>query len=104
MPPRFGGTGALLDGAPEADVLFLAHRGLEGFAHFEDFLAGSLVGSTIRLRFTRVPRHEVPSDREGRARWLLGQWQRLDAFVSERRGDSGGRTPRLGTSPGSHRA
>lgn len=95
MPPRFGGTGALLDGAPEADVLFLAHRGLEGFAHFEDFLAGSLVGSTIRLRFTRVPRHEVPTDREGRARWLLHEWQRLDAFVSEGRGGSDGGVTQL---------
>lgn len=84
LPPRLGGTNALLDGAPEADVLLLAHRGLEGFAHFEDFLAGSLVGTTIHLRFWRVPRAEIPDDREGRARWLLGEWQRVDAFVGSR--------------------
>jgi 1-acyl-sn-glycerol-3-phosphate acyltransferase len=85
MPPRFGGASALLDGAPEADVLLLAHRGLEGFAHFGDFLAGSLVGTTIHLRFWRVPRAEVPTDREGRARWLLREWRRVDAFVAEGR-------------------
>jgi 1-acyl-sn-glycerol-3-phosphate acyltransferase len=85
MPPRFGGASALLDGAPQADVLLLAHRGLEGFAHLPDFLAGSLVGTTIHLRFWRVPRAEVPTDREGRARWLLAQWRRVDAFVGQGR-------------------
>jgi 1-acyl-sn-glycerol-3-phosphate acyltransferase len=81
LPPRFGGTFALLDGAPDADVVFLAHRGLEGFAHYRDFLAGRLVRSTIHVRMWRVPRREIPADRDARARWLLARWREVDAFV-----------------------
>ncbi|MBN8609761.1 MAG: 1-acyl-sn-glycerol-3-phosphate acyltransferase [Deltaproteobacteria bacterium] len=85
LPPRFGGTFALLDGAPEADVVFLAHRGLEGFAHYRDFLAGRLVGSTIHVRMWRVPRREIPVERDARARWLLARWREVDAFVGSPR-------------------
>ncbi len=81
LPPRFGGTFALLDGAPDTDCVFLAHRGLEGFAHYRDFLGGGLVGSTVHVRLWRVPRSEIPTEREARARWLLAQWRALDAFV-----------------------
>ncbi|MBX7191442.1 MAG: 1-acyl-sn-glycerol-3-phosphate acyltransferase [Sandaracinaceae bacterium] len=89
MPPRIGGTVALLDGAPDADVVLFAHRGLEGFARFADFLDGSLVGRTVRMRLWRVPRAEIPSDRDERARWLFAQWAALDRFVGSAAASNG---------------
>jgi hypothetical protein len=34
------------------------------------------------VRFWRVPRAEIPTSREDRIAWLLGQWERVDAFVA----------------------
>jgi len=85
LPPRLGGPLALLDGAPQADCVFVAHRGLEGIAYYADLLEGHLVGREVRVRMWRVPRSDIPADREGRTRWLYEQWARLDAWVTATR-------------------
>ena len=81
LPPRRGGPLALLDAAPEADVVFCAHTGLEGAARLGDLFRGALVGATLRVRFWRVARAEVPGERAARAAWLDAWWERLDAWV-----------------------
>lgn len=83
LPPKTAGAFAALDGAPEADLVFLAHRGLEGFSTVRDIWSGALLGKTIRLHLWRIPRGEIPADREGRGRFLYEQWQRVDAFVAK---------------------
>jgi len=92
LPPRLGGPLALLDGAPEADVVVLAHHGFDGFAHLSDIWNGSLVGTTVAVRFWRVPRAEVPAGRDARAAWLYDQWRRLDDWI-DARAVARGRTP-----------
>ncbi len=81
LPPRPGGTLALLD-ASTADVVVLAHRGLEGFARVKDMWSGGLVGTTVELRFWRVPRNAIPNDDESRMRWLFELWADVDAWVA----------------------
>lgn len=81
LPPRPGGTLALLD-ASDADIVFLAHRGLEGFAHVTDLWSGGLVGSVIDLQFWRVPRSEIPDQPDDRVEWLFRQWAGVDEWVS----------------------
>ncbi len=83
LPPRHGGPLALLDGHTEADVVILAHRGLEGFATIGDVWRGVLVGRTIRLRMWRIPKNEIPQSKEERTAWLDEQWTKLDAWVGE---------------------
>lgn len=80
LPPRPGGTLALMEGRP-SDVVLLAHRGLEGFASIGDIWRGGMVGRTIRVRFTRVPGHEVPSGRSARTEWLFALWSETDAWI-----------------------
>ncbi len=82
LPPRPNGPLALLDGAPEADVLFCVHRGLEGFATIGDILSGRLVGGTVDIMFRRVPREQIPSGREERIDWLYDEWATVDADVA----------------------
>jgi 1-acyl-sn-glycerol-3-phosphate acyltransferase len=81
LPPKPGGTLALLD-ASAADVVVLAHRGLEGFARVKDMWSGGLVGTTVELRFWRVPRNAIPSDDDSRLRWLFDLWADVDAWVT----------------------
>jgi 1-acyl-sn-glycerol-3-phosphate acyltransferase len=84
LPPRPGGTLALLDSG-QADVVVLAHRGLEGFARVRDIWAGGLVDSRIDVRFWRVPYSEIPAGRAERVEWLFRLWADIDAWVCEKR-------------------
>ena len=43
---------------------------------------GELVGKTIRVRFWRHERAELPEQREDLAEWLYGRWQELDDWVA----------------------
>lgn len=80
LPPRPKGTLAILEGS-DADVLILAHRGLEGFARVKDIWEGGIVGSRIDVLFRRVNRAEIPTDRSDRALWLFEAWRDIDVWV-----------------------
>ena len=84
LPPRLGGSIALLDRNPGADVVFCAHVGFDAASTFWHFWNGSLVGEAIRVRLWRVPAAEIPKDRDARIDWLFSQWERVDAYVSEK--------------------
>ncbi len=81
LAPRVGGFLAVLDGAPEADVVVLAHQGLDGLRLISDIWGGAIVGRTIRVRFTRTARSAIPEDRADRVRWLFDAWADADAWV-----------------------
>jgi len=80
LPPRPAGTLALLD-ATVCDVVFMAHRGLDGFARVVDIWRGSMVGSRVDVWFRRVPRADIPSGRDARIEWLFSEWTRMDAWI-----------------------
>jgi 1-acyl-sn-glycerol-3-phosphate acyltransferase len=83
LPPRFGGVGALLDGAPDADVLVIAHHGFDGLRLVSDIWRGGLVDLLVHVRVTRVPRSAVPAG-AARADWLYDLWQDVDDWLEER--------------------
>jgi 1-acyl-sn-glycerol-3-phosphate acyltransferase len=80
LPPRPGGTLALLE-STSADVVVLAHRGLEGFATIRDMLRGDLVGRTVKTAFWRIPRASIPAGRAERVEWLFELWTGVDEWV-----------------------
>jgi 1-acyl-sn-glycerol-3-phosphate acyltransferase len=82
LPPRPGGTLALLEAAPGADVVVCAHSGFEGTASLADVWRGALVGRRVRVRFRRIPRSRIPSPREARSAWLRDVWREVDAWVA----------------------
>ena len=82
MPPHSGGVLALLD-ASDADVVILAHRGLDGFASVKDIWRGSLVGKTIDVHMWRVPASDIPTDRTGRVQWLFDLWREVDDWINQ---------------------
>ena len=85
LPPRLAGVLALLDAAPEADVLIIAHIGFEAAASFAHLWRGGLVGQRMCVRLWRVPRRDIPRSAEARGTWLDGEWARIDAWIAAQR-------------------
>jgi 1-acyl-sn-glycerol-3-phosphate acyltransferase len=81
LPPRFGGTLGMLEAAPDADVVVCSHTGFEGAASLDRIWNGALLHQVIRVQFRRIPREEVPGEREARIAWLLEEWRAVDAWV-----------------------
>ena len=81
LPPRPGGTCALIDAAPTLDLVFCAHAGFEGASHFSTLINGSWIGAEIRVHFWRVARAAVPTDAAGQLAMLFEQWDRMQATV-----------------------
>ena len=96
LPPRLGGPLALLDEGDNAAVLVCGHVGLDGFEHISDIWAGGLLGTTVRVRFWRHERDEIPTDREGRIEWLYARWQALDDWIGEQARPAGESVERRG--------
>ena len=84
LPPRLGGTLALLDAAPDADVLVISHHGFEGSALPRDLWRGLVIGQTLTATAWRVPAAEVPATREARIDWLYEQWSKVDSWVESK--------------------
>ena len=82
LPPRLGGMLAMLEAAPDADVVFLSHTGFESAASLGQIWSGALVNRTIRVKFERIARSEIPEGRDARVAWLLEEWRKVDAWVS----------------------
>ena len=89
LPPRPGGTLGLLEAAPEADVVVCAHTGFEGAASLAELWKGALVDQVIRVQFRRIPRDEIPTERDARVAWLLEEWRRVGAWVESNQSSRG---------------
>jgi 1-acyl-sn-glycerol-3-phosphate acyltransferase len=85
LAPRPGGVIAALDAAPEADVLLVAHTGLDHLLTVGDLWRELPMDKRIIMRFWQVPPGEIPTGREERIEWLFGWWERIDAWVEENR-------------------
>ena len=94
LPPKVAGVLELLEAAPEADCLVLAHRGLENFAKLGDFLDGSVVGRKLEIKMWRIAKETIPP-REHQPRWLFEIWQEVSDFVAEPAGTAPTRLGRL---------
>ena len=80
-PPRPAGTLAVLEGAPNADIVIMAHAGFEGLDTFAGILKVIPGTAPILLDCVRIPRSEVPQGEDARTEWLDDQWLALDARV-----------------------
>lgn len=79
--PRPAGTLAVLDGAPDADVVFVAHAGFEGLDTFRGILSVIPPAAPVIVDCRRVPRGQVPDGVAARTAWLDGEWLVVDADV-----------------------
>ena len=85
LAPRPGGLLAALDAAPEADVVLVAHTGLDHMLTIADVWREIPMDKQIIMRWWRVPREEIPAGREERIDWLFSWWERIDRWIDEHR-------------------
>lgn len=85
LPPRSGGAFAAIDAAPTADVIFVAHTGLDALITVGDVWRSLPMEQVIKARWWRVPASEVPRERAEVVRWLYDWWERIDDWIAENR-------------------
>jgi 1-acyl-sn-glycerol-3-phosphate acyltransferase len=87
LAPRSGGAFSAIEACPAADVIFVAHAGLDRLVSVRDIWRSLPMDQTIRAKWWRVPVDEVPRtlDHEGQVRWLYDWWERIDAWIAQNR-------------------
>ncbi len=85
LAPRPGGFIAALDAAPEADVVLVAHTGLDHLLTVGDLWRELPMDKQIIMRWWRVPRNEIPDGRDDRIDWLFSRWEDIDRWVDANR-------------------
>ena len=84
LPPRLGGSLAMLNANPGLDLLFMAHSGFEMAGRLGSLLSGAWLGSHIRIHIWRVPYERIPTA-EHRKQFLYEQWDRMQRHVEQMR-------------------
>jgi 1-acyl-sn-glycerol-3-phosphate acyltransferase len=83
LAPRPGGFIAALDAAPDADVVLVAHTGLDHLVTVTDVWRELPMDKRLVMRWWQVSREDIPADREARIDWLFGWWEEIDGWIEE---------------------
>ncbi len=88
LVPRPGGAAAAIAGAREreAEIVFVAHTGLEDLSSAVDLWRGTPMDASIKVKLWRVHSTDVPVEDDHVAEWLLAWWRRIDAWILENHG------------------
>jgi 1-acyl-sn-glycerol-3-phosphate acyltransferase len=90
LPPHASGALAAIEACPAADVIFVAHTGLDRLVSVRDVWRGLRADMEIRARWWCVPSASVPRavSRETQLTWLYDWWQRIDAWITAENSDT----------------
>jgi 1-acyl-sn-glycerol-3-phosphate acyltransferase len=83
LAPRPGGLLAALDAAPGADVVLVAHTGLDHMLTVGDVWRELPMDKVLTMRWWQVPRDEIPLARDARIEWLFAWWEEIDGWIVE---------------------
>jgi 1-acyl-sn-glycerol-3-phosphate acyltransferase len=91
LPPRPGGALAAIAACPDADVIFVAHAGLDRLASVADIWRSLPMDRLVVAKWWRVPAGEVPrgADHESQVQWLYDWWQLIDTWITANRPEDG---------------
>jgi 1-acyl-sn-glycerol-3-phosphate acyltransferase len=84
LPPHANGALAAIAACPQADVVFVAHTGLDRMVSVRDVWRSLLTDMEVRARWWRVPAASVPRSvsRDTQVTWLYDWWARIDAWIT----------------------
>ena len=87
LAPKPGGTLAAMAAAPTADVVLVAHEGLEDLSTLADLWRGLPMDDVVEARWWHLPSAELPRGRDvdSQVDWLFDWWGLLDGWIAERR-------------------
>lgn len=83
LPPRTGGTIAAMEAAPNANLVFLAHVGLDDLLSLGDIWRNVPIKRTVRAGYWYADRTTQPSERGEMVDWLYEQWQAVDDWIED---------------------
>jgi 1-acyl-sn-glycerol-3-phosphate acyltransferase len=96
LPPHGSGALTAIAACPAADVVFVAHTGLDRLVSVRDVWRSLHTDLEIRARWWCVPAASVPrtASPEAQLSWLYDWWERIDAWITaENRAAPGLRPP-----------
>jgi 1-acyl-sn-glycerol-3-phosphate acyltransferase len=90
LPPRAGGALTAITACPGADVIFVAHAGLDRLVTVADVWRSLPMDQVVHAKWWRVPVGEVPREAgyESQVQWLYDWWQRIDEWITANRPDT----------------
>ena len=95
LPPRPAGTTTCLSARPDADVLLVAHTGLDTLTSSRAiWQALPLFDRPMRIRFRWYAAADVPREPEAAQQWLEAQWSAMHAWITAH-APAGGEPPAL---------
>jgi 1-acyl-sn-glycerol-3-phosphate acyltransferase len=85
LPPHASGALTAIAACPAADVIFVAHTGLDRLVSVRDVWRSLLGDMEVRAKWWRVPAGEAPrsASHDTQVSWLYDWWQRIDAWITE---------------------
>jgi 1-acyl-sn-glycerol-3-phosphate acyltransferase len=84
LPPRHGGVMAAMKGAPDADVVLVAHSVLEEVGTFKELWSRIPLERAVVARYWRIAPADVPKEQDEVIEWLYGWWERIDRWIHDR--------------------
>tara|TARA_B100000686_G_C16788160_1_gene976691 strand:+ start:938 stop:1786 length:849 start_codon:yes stop_codon:yes gene_type:complete len=80
LPLRPGGILALLNSAPDADLVFIGHHGFDQFSSFRDILRNVPFSEPISITLKRITNSQLPQDDDERLIFLDHEWTEIDRW------------------------
>jgi 1-acyl-sn-glycerol-3-phosphate acyltransferase len=81
LAPKPGGLFAAHQAAPEADMIFVAHTGIEHLSTVRDIWHGLPQDKTLRMRWSFIPAADIPDDEDEFVDWLFDWWADIDHWI-----------------------
>lgn len=82
LAPRPSGSLSAIDAAPQADLVIVAHTGLDDLDSAAAVWKGIPLQRPLRVTWWRIPAGDVPPGRDARTEWLNAQWARVDEWIA----------------------
>ncbi|WP_329459736.1 1-acyl-sn-glycerol-3-phosphate acyltransferase [Streptomyces sp. NBC_01497] len=82
LAPHTAGVLAVLEAAPTADVVFVAHTGLDRITSARTGWAELPLRESVEAHWWQVPAGRIPAGDEARSDWLFAHWARMDAWIA----------------------
>lgn len=83
LPPLREGSVRLISSTPNADLVFIAHRGVDKIRAMSDLISGGMTNAHLEVLIWRYKAEDVPREPDAVRDFMVKNWQRIDAFVAQ---------------------
>ncbi len=80
LPPKPTGALTAIAAAPNADIVFVGHVGLEELSTVKDLWRGIPMDANVVTRLWYLTADQIPPEPE-REQWLYDRWKQMDEWI-----------------------